>query len=66
MSRKAAKHWNVAKELEERERHFVLRVQVLVLEIVFVGQCEVFVCFDFVDFFSLGRKAHSSTNGVSI
>ena len=23
-----------------------------VLEIVFVGQCEVFVCLDFVDFFS--------------
>ena len=30
----------------------------LVLEIVFVGQCEVFVCLDFVHFFffSLGAK----------
>ena len=38
-----------------------------VLEIVFVGQCEVFVCLDFVGiFFSLGRKAHRSANGVSI
>ena len=36
----------------------------LVLEIVFVGQCEVFVCLDFVltFFFSLGWFA----NGASI
>ena len=38
----------------------------LVLEIVFVGQYEMFVCRDFVDFFPRGRKAHRSTNGVSI
>ena len=45
----------------------------MVLEIVFVGQCEVFVCLDFVGlFFSLGciflflAAAHRSTNGVSI
>ena len=39
----------------------------MLLEIVFVGQCEVFV-FDFVYafFFSLGREAHRSSNGVSI
>ena len=39
-----------------------------VLEIVFVGQCEVFVCLDFVNFFffPLGREAHRSVNGVSI
>ena len=36
------------------------------LEIVFVGQCEVFVCFDFGHFFSVGREAHRSANGVSI
>ena len=37
------------------------------LEIVFVGQCEVFVCLDLVYFFfSLGREAHRSANGVSI
>ena len=36
-----------------------------ILEIVFVGQCEVFVCHDFV-FFSLGREAHKSANGVSV
>ena len=34
-----------------------------VLEIVFVGQCEVFVCFEFVDFFPLGREAYRSVNG---
>ena len=39
----------------------------LVLEIVFVGQCEVFVCLDFVHFFfSLGREAHISADGVSV
>ena len=44
-----------------------LRGWVSVLEIVFVGQCEVFVCLDFVYFFfSLGRKAHRSVNGVSV
>ena len=46
-----------------------LRGCVTVLEIDFVGLCEVFVCLDFVhffSFFSLGRKAHRSTNGVSI
>ena len=38
-----------------------------VLEIVFVGQCEVFVCLDFVEiFFPFGRVAHRSANGVSI
>ena len=38
-----------------------------VLEIVFVGQCEVFVCLDFVHFFfPLGCEAHRSTNGVSV
>ena len=34
----------------------------LVLEIVFVGQCEVFGCIDFVHFFPHGRKGHRSTN----
>ena len=34
------------------------------LFVVFVGQCEVFVCLDF--FFSLGREAHRSANGASI
>ena len=44
-----------------------LRGMVSVLEIVFVEQCEVFVCLDFVvTFFSLGRRAHGSANGVSI
>ena len=40
----------------------------LVLEIVFVGQCEVFVCLDFVDifFFPLGREAYRYANGVSV
>ena len=41
-----------------------------VLEIVFVGQCEVFVCLGFVEIisfiFPLGREAHRSANGVSI
>ena len=39
---------------------------VSVLEIVCIGQCEMFVCLDFVHFFPLGREAHRSTNGVSI
>ena len=44
-----------------------LRMCVSVLEIVFVGQCEVFVCLDFVNiFFPLGREAHRSANGVSV
>ena len=33
----------------------------LVLEIVFVRQCEVFVCLDFVHFFSLGHEAYRYT-----
>ena len=38
-----------------------LRGCMLVLEIVFVGKCEVFVWLDFVHFFfSLGREAHRS------
>ena len=43
----------------------LLRGRVLFSEIVFVGQCEVFVCLDFGHFFSLGRDAHRSVNGVS-
>ena len=44
-----------------------LRTTVSILEIVFVGQHEVFVCLDFVlNFFSLGREAHTSANGASI
>ena len=45
-----------------------LRGCVTFLEIVFVGQCEVFVCLDLVllFFFPLGREAHRSANGVSI
>ena len=39
----------------------------LFLEIVLVGQCEVFVCLDFGHFFPpLAREAHRSVNGVSI
>ena len=40
-----------------------------VLEIVFVGQCEVFVYFDLVHFFFsffFSCKAHRWANGVSI
>ena len=38
-----------------------------ILEIVFVGQCEVFICLKFGHFpFSLGCEAHRSANGVSI
>ena len=37
-----------------------LRGRVSFLEIVFVGQREVFVCLDFGHFFPLGRKAHRS------
>ena len=39
-----------------------------VLEIVFVGQREVFVCFDFVltFFFPFGREADRPANGASI
>ena len=42
------------------------------MEIVFVGQCEVFVCLEFVEIifffflFSLGHEAHRSANEVSI
>ena len=39
---------------------------VTVLEIVFVGLCEAFVCLDFVHCFCLGRKAHRFANGASI
>ena len=52
------------------ERQSALRGTVSVLEIVFVGQCEVFVCLDFVltsfFFFFFGREAHRSANGASI
>ena len=41
-----------------------LRGCMSVLEIVFVGQCEVFVCLYFADVFSLGREAHRSANEV--
>ena len=48
----------------------LLRVCVSVLEIIFVGQCGVFVCLGFGLFFlylsPLGREAHRSANGVSI
>ena len=40
-----------------------------VLEVVFVGQCEGFVCPDFVIFFFfffLGCKTHRSASGVSV
>ena len=44
-----------------------LRDRLSVLEIVFVGQCEVFVYLYFFFFFlPLGRKAHRSMNGVSV
>ena len=47
-------------------KYDALRGWVSVLEIVFVGQCEMFV-FDLVYFFFLlGREAHRSENGVSI
>ena len=42
-----------------------LRGPATLLEIVFVGQCEVFVCLCMCCF-SFGRKAHRSANGVSI
>ena len=39
-----------------------------ILEIVFVGQCEIFVCLDLYIsfFFYLGHEARRSVNGVSI
>ena len=43
-----------------------LRGCVTFLEIVFVGQCEVFVCLDLMHFFPLGHEAHRFTNRVSI
>ena len=45
-----------------------LRGCVMVLEIVFVGQCEASICLDFVHFlfFPYDREAHRSVNGVSI
>ena len=45
---------------------FSLRGCVTFLEIVFVGQCEVFVCLDMVHFFfSRGREAQVREWGVS-
>ena len=41
----------------------LLRGCVSVLEIVFVGQCEVFVCLDFVDFFPFAAKLIGSLMG---
>ena len=38
----------------------------MVLEIVFVGQCEVFVWFDLVYFVPFGREAHRSANRRSV
>ena len=43
-----------------------LRGQATLLEIVFVGQCEVFICLWLWFFFPLGREAHRSMNGVSV
>ena len=45
-----------------------LRGEVWFMEIVFVGECEVFVCLCFVVnfFFSLDREAHRSENWASI
>ena len=37
-----------------------------VLETVFVGECEVFICLDIVHCFSIGCEAHRSAKGVSI
>ena len=37
-----------------------------ILEIAFVGQCEVFVLILCIFFFLLGREAHRSGNGVTI
>ena len=34
-----------------KQDYFSLRECIMVLEIIFVGQCEVFVCLDFVHFF---------------
>ena len=42
-----------------------LRGCVSILEMVFVGQCEVFVCLDFLHFF-LCCEVHRSANGVPI
>ena len=46
----------------------MLRGEVWFMEIVFVGECEVFVCLCFVVcfFFPLGREAHRSENWASI
>ena len=45
-----------------------LRGEVWFMEIVFVGECEVFVCLCFccLLFFPLGREAHRSKNWASI
>ena len=42
---------------------FYLRARLSVLEIVFVGQCEVFVCLDFVDFTPLAMKLTGPQTG---
>ena len=36
-----------------------------VLEIVFVGQCEAFVCLEFVDFFPWPRSSYVHERGVN-
>ena len=46
-----------------------LRDRWSILEVVFVGQCEVFICLGLLEIFfifPLGQEAHKSTNGVSI
>ena len=56
------------KKMSIFQAHTLLRTTVSVLEIVFVGQCEVFVCLDFVltfFFFCLGRETHRSANWMS-
>ena len=45
-------NFNICFRFYEIRKPAHLRGCVSVLEIVFVRQCEVFVCFDFVDFFS--------------
>ena len=48
--------WNTIKKKKIKFIIRCLRGCVSVLEIVFVGQCEVFVCLDFVHLFSLAAK----------
>ena len=47
---------------------YILRGYCMLLEIVFVGHCEVFVfsLIWYMLFFSLGREAHRTANGVSV